>query len=203
MRSFRAFVILVLLLTACSHQRGSAQATSTSSAAPAVTTSTSVPPTNLVYRVRHADLSILLSGSLRGTLDIFVAAPIGRGPFPLIIFNHGLGSNARAYAPLLDEIARHGFVLAGPNFTDNDIHDNSVEISRTIDLLTSPSANPLARLVDPKHIGVLGHSFGGLTVSPSPITRVVATHASRLRSPSRDRSAIFPTARTRGAERRC
>jgi fermentation-respiration switch protein FrsA (DUF1100 family) len=53
--------------------------------------------------------------------------------------------------------------VAGPNFTSNDVHQDSIELSRAIDVLTS-ATSPLPRgLVDPQHIAVLGHSLGGLT----------------------------------------
>jgi dienelactone hydrolase len=116
-----------------------------------------------VFRIKQSDVAIPLNDSRHGTVDTFVVTPIGRGPFPLIVFNHGLGSTAQIYATFLDEIARRGFVVAGPNFTNNDIHEDATEISRVIDNLTSPSSRLAAGLIDPKHIAVLGHSLGGLT----------------------------------------
>jgi dienelactone hydrolase len=96
-------------------------------------------------------------------LDVFVVAPIGGGPFPAIVFNHGYGSNAQAYSSFLDDFARHGFVVAGPNFTSNDIAQDASAVRRTVDWLTSSPSELAPAHINRHGIAVMGHSLGGLT----------------------------------------
>jgi dienelactone hydrolase len=156
-------VILAVVVTACSQPVDRVPITSSSTTAEVAATSTTVPTPKRLYRIIQTDIAIPLNDSHHDTVDTFVVTPIGRGPFPLIVFNHGLGSTAQIYATFLGEVARQGFVVAGPNFTNDDIHDDATEISRVIDGLTSAASSLAPGLVDPKHIAVLGHSFGGLT----------------------------------------
>lgn len=156
-------VTVGLCVAACSGGSDSAGPASSSSASSSASTSvTTVARAPRTYEVRHRHFTVSLQQS-PGALDVFLVTPVGRGPFPLVVFGHGSGTNAQRSAALLDEIAREGFIVAGPNFTGTDIHQSAVEMSRTIDQLTS-AASPLAPgRLDAKHIAVLGHSLGAFT----------------------------------------
>jgi predicted dienelactone hydrolase len=99
-----------------------------------------------------------------------------RGRLPLIVFAHGCGGNARDDEPLLREWAAAGTVVAAPNFpissvptpgvacvsdTVNQPGDVSFVISQVLAL--DRARHGLGHIVDRSHIGVAGHSLGGVT----------------------------------------
>jgi len=115
----------------------------------------------------------------------------GAGPFPIIIFSHGLGGNREGYSYLGKHWAGCGYVSvhlqhpgsddavwknAGPLMAtaalyqsvadvDNAINrakDVSFGIDEVLKLNTAPTS-PLHGRLDTKHIGMAGHSFGGWT----------------------------------------
>ena len=113
----------------------------------------------------------------------------GAGPFPVIIFSHGLGGTRDGYAYLGQHWASYGFVvvhvqhlgsddavwrgkaapLAAMRAAAADLRnalDRPKDISFVIDQLTkmNTSDTPLKGRLDLGHIGVGGHSFGGYTV---------------------------------------
>ena len=108
-----------------------------------------------------------------------VAAPADRGggPYPLIVFSHGLGASPAGYRSLLVTWAAAGYVVAAPAFPKtnsaatggidpgdfaNQPADVSAVISGTLEA-SAGTAGPLAGMVDPDNIGVAGHSLGGIT----------------------------------------
>ncbi len=129
---------------------------------PTTTTWVALRPAR-TYQVKQTEVRLPVGGSGEDALDVFVVVPIGGGPFPAVVFIHGYGSNAQAYSSVLDDFARHGFVVAGPNFTSNDVAQDTRAMRRTVDWLTmSPNELAPAR-VNGHSIGVMGHSLGGLT----------------------------------------
>lgn len=100
------------------------------------------------------------------------AAP---GPFPLIIFAHGLGGDPENIQAVGDDWVRAGFVVAAPRFplsrSDHpggpdagDVQNQTGDISFLITTLTDPATTPLpAGVVDGEHVGVAGHSNGAIT----------------------------------------
>lgn len=117
--------------------------------------------------------------------DPSTAAPEGRdvdldsdgGPYPLIVFAHGvMGSRgqSRAYTR---HLASHGYVVAAPDFPLSnggapggprvtDIANQPVDVSFVINELLLRNAEAdhfLYNAVDGEEIGVTGHSWGGLT----------------------------------------
>jgi dienelactone hydrolase len=116
----------------------------------------------------------------RGTaLTVRVSAPATGDGLPVILFSHGYGSSSRAYGPLTDYWAAHGFVVLQPTYLDSrtvgvepgDARAGDFWRSRVADarqvldeldvLLTAvPGLSPR---VDRGRIAAVGHSFGGQT----------------------------------------
>jgi predicted dienelactone hydrolase len=108
----------------------------------------------------------------------------GQGPFPVIIFSHGLGGSKTGYAYLGEYWASYGYIVVHVQHLGSDSAvlwplqkmseamknpENYInrpkDISFAIDQLTAmnvASGSWHGRL-DLSHIGVAGHSFGGYT----------------------------------------
>lgn len=109
------------------------------------------------------------------TLEAVVYVPQGRGPFPLIIFSHGLGATPQLYASLIEEVAAAGFVVIAPFFpltSQNapagpdpvDTQQQPGDVSFLIDAVTAEVAQPpYNSRVDLQNIGTFGHSNGAIT----------------------------------------
>jgi len=100
----------------------------------------------------------------------------GDGPFPVIVFSHGLTAQPSDYADILARWARAGFVVAAAAYphTSTGVADFDV-----IDLLNQPAdasyvltrvlaldgkaGDPLAGRLDRDHVAAAGHSGGGIT----------------------------------------
>lgn len=100
------------------------------------------------------------------------------GPFALIVFAHGYGSDGAQYAPLLAQWAQAGFVVAaptfplssgsaagGPSLVDYEAQpgDLSFVLARVL-ALSRMHTGPLAGMIDPHKIAGVGHSLGAMTV---------------------------------------
>ena len=107
-----------------------------------------------------------------------VNAPAAKGPFPLIAFSHGNGGIRDQSFYLCEALAAHGYVVVAPDHVQNTFADldNTLlgvmtiwrpkDIKGAIDRALTPQAGDpqwLTGLVDPKLIGMTGHSFGGYT----------------------------------------
>jgi dienelactone hydrolase len=104
-------------------------------------------------------------------------AAAGNGPYPLIVFAHGLGASPQEYQQLLTAWAAAGYVVAAPLFPlsssqtpggpdGGDIGNQPGDMSFVIDQVLHASAGPdgpLSGLVDPDEIGAAGHSNGAIT----------------------------------------
>lgn len=108
------------------------------------------------------------------------ALPNGRpeptgGPYPLVVFSHGYALSPVVYSTLVEHYASQGYVVLAPEHNETfdgsltgfwkELIDRPVDIHRTIDYaerLTEPGA-PLAGMIDPDNIAVVGHSYGGYT----------------------------------------
>lgn len=122
------------------------------------------------YRISY------LSNGLRitGIMNI----PVGDGPFPLLIFNHGyidpaVYTQGRGLKREQDYMARHGFAVlhtdyrghAGsdksPMTDEEDRYDGNLEYA--MDSINAVNAVRAANLpsVDATKVGMLGHSMGG------------------------------------------
>ena len=99
------------------------------------------------------------------------------GPYPLIVFAHGLGASPQDYMPLLSSWASAGYVVAAPLFPltssstpggpdAGDVVNQPKDVSYVIGGVLSAAAGTtgtLSGLVDPTEVGVAGHSNGGVT----------------------------------------
>lgn len=100
----------------------------------------------------------------------------GAGPFPLVLFSHGLTSEPGAYASVLRGWARAGFVVAAPAypFTSYGVRDpdpldvinqpaDASEVITRMLALNDRDGDPLRGRIDPARIAAAGHSAGGIT----------------------------------------
>ncbi len=102
-------------------------------------------------------------------------APAEPGPWPLVVFSHGLGGTGPAYAATLRVWASAGYVVVAPTYPLSaagspagpqapDLANQPDDVSVLIDwALDRPDGDPLAGTVDPERVGISGHSLGGFT----------------------------------------
>jgi dienelactone hydrolase len=109
-------------------------------------------------------------------------APLDRrnGPYPLILFSHGIGARGVFYENVIKTWVSAGYVVAAPDYplsnantpgganlaravgdAKNQPADASFVIDQVIKLNTQKGG--LGGIVDPKRIGAAGHSLGGIT----------------------------------------
>ena len=96
--------------------------------------------------------------------------------FPLVVFSHGFGSTGPAYAPLLEQFVREGYVVAALTFplssggapggqTIGDYVNQPADVSFVLTrVLRLGRGNGLMRkTIDRRDVGVAGHSLGAMT----------------------------------------
>ena len=128
------------------------------------------------------------------------AGPSEVGPFPALIFGHGLGAPVNLYSQMLRQIASHGFVICGPDtlnlFNGRDMAD-------CINLLESEQSDvtsPLNGILRDGPVGFFGHSMGGRGAAAAAArvgkssAAVVPMQAAPFYDTSRINSPIFFTA---------
>jgi dienelactone hydrolase len=111
------------------------------------------------------------------TLVTEVYIPRGKGPFPLVLFAHGNAGNPGKLTQLLSAWGRAGYVVVAPTFPlTNDLNGAKAV---TVDFRNQPQdvrfvldrvlrengkrSSPLHGRIDPRRIGLAGHSLGGGT----------------------------------------
>jgi predicted dienelactone hydrolase len=112
------------------------------------------------------------------TLVTNIYRPVGKGPWPLIVFSHGLDGHPDKFTELNTAWAEAGYVVAAPAFplTNNTVPgdgDNAAgvaeqpaDVTFLISQLLQENKSPGSRLhkaIDPKRIGAGGLSLGGAT----------------------------------------
>jgi dienelactone hydrolase len=99
------------------------------------------------------------------------------GPYPLVVFAHGLGGTPQGYMNVLSAWASAGFVVAAPLFPlsngnvpggpdAGDVVNQPEDMSYVISSVLADSrssSGPLVGLVNPSEIGAAGHSNGAVT----------------------------------------
>jgi len=145
----------------------------------------SVPATSATW----ADVSLTLADGAVATVRVHHPSS-GTGPWPVVIFSHGLAGSREGYAFLGSRWAAHGYVVIHPDHPGSDaasfrglgsaalpaawraatmdpavLQGRPALISHLIDALPELElALPVvAGQLDRKHIGVAGHSFGAWT----------------------------------------
>jgi predicted dienelactone hydrolase len=128
-------------------------------------------------RVLATDLWYAAAGRRHPTARPGAVPETAAGPFPLIVFAPGFDASPSTYAPLLTAWARAGYVVASPSFPltnpdavggldeydiANQPRDVSFIITRLLRLARAPHG-PFAGLIDPRRVGVAGHSDGADT----------------------------------------
>jgi dienelactone hydrolase len=177
-------------LSSCSAEPRRVPATTPSSTAPsAVPTkapATKAPAKAFPVKTRKLQLS---RGAERPLPTTVWYPATGTGPFPVIVFSHGLTARPADYADFLKRWARAGFVVAAPAYphTSAGVADFNV-----IDLLNQPAdasyvltqvlalngkaGDPLRGRLDRGQVAAAGHSGGGITT----LGMLSGTHDDRL-----------------------
>jgi dipeptidyl aminopeptidase/acylaminoacyl peptidase len=108
------------------------------------------------------------------TISGIMNVPAGRGPFPLLILNHGhhdleVYTNGRGLRREQDYLARRGYVVVHPDFRNHAQSDNdprnelNLRLGYTEDVVNAVLAIRKANLpyVNRERVGMLGRSMGG------------------------------------------
>ncbi|MEE2904626.1 MAG: alpha/beta fold hydrolase [Myxococcota bacterium] len=115
----------------------------------------------------------------RRTTNVEVYLPTSNTPSPVVVFIPGFRIDSVHYAPLMQRIASHGFVVlrADPPdpFFGSDHNEMAADIQAVIDWALDPQ-NMLSGSIDSANIGVFGHSLGGkiATMAAFIDTRITA-----------------------------
>jgi dienelactone hydrolase len=171
-----ALVITVAALTGCSAAPAPPKP---AAAAPTPVPSSIAPPRGTApsgsFRVEVRRLRLTRGADRPLPTTIWYPAR-GKGPFPVIVFSHGLGTTPGDYGDLLTRWARAGFVVAAPAYphtssgvADFDVldlvkqpADASYVLSKVL-ALGAKSGDPLRGRLDPAHVAAAGHSGGAIT----------------------------------------
>ncbi|MCY1141075.1 chlorophyllase [Actinoplanes sp. Pm04-4] len=119
-----------------------------------------------VRTVARRDYSFARDGR---ALRTQVWAPVGPGPYPLVLFSHGLHAQPDDYASLLARWALAGFVVAAPRYPHTALGTSKFN---AYDLVNQPldASEVITRVlekepVDASRIAAAGHSGGGITTA--------------------------------------
>ena len=120
------------------------------------------------------------TGSYRGA-PLHPDAP----PMPILIFSHGFSSNRFQNVTLSTYLASHGFLVVAPDHTCNakiapfpdgpvffsilnspiSLFERIGDVRFLIDVFIESPPEMFDGRLDTEHVGIFGHSFGGLTVT--------------------------------------
>ncbi len=102
------------------------------------------------------------------SLPTYVWAPVGPGPFPLVIFVHGYDEGPLVYQRFCSNLASSGYVVAAPSFPledpasglgldRRDLGNEAVDVTFVISAL---QRDPVGKKLEVARIAVVGHSDG-------------------------------------------
>lgn len=110
------------------------------------------------------------------TIPVKVRYPVGAGPFPVIVFSHGLGAGRNAFGRISESWASHGYVVVHPTHDDggvrmtpsgmhpagDQVRARVRDVSAVLDGLDQLEKRipDLAGKLDRERIAVAGHSYG-------------------------------------------
>jgi dienelactone hydrolase len=150
------------------------------------------------------------------TLETTIISPSSAGPFPLIVFSHGLTGEPARHTELSSAWARAGYVVAMPAFPLTnasvanangnvaDVANQPGDVSFVIDQVLAANADPASPLHDKvltDRIGIAGHSLGGATTygvvqndccRDDRIDAVIVMSGVRLVNPAGDHLGSMP-----------
>jgi alpha-beta hydrolase superfamily lysophospholipase len=103
-------------------------------------------------------------------------AAVDDGPFPLLVFSHGVNSTPLAYVLTLRAIASAGYVVVAPTSPlgskatpggggIQDMDQQAIDVGFLVDRYLAASEEPdgpLAGMIDPERVGAFGHSMGAV-----------------------------------------
>ncbi len=113
---------------------------------------------------------------MSGTLKVsgIMNVPKGKGPFPLLVLNHGhidpkIYTNGRGLKREQDYLARHGYVVLHTDYrghaqsSPDPSYETDIRLGYAEDAINAVLAVRAAKLpyVDAEKVGMLGHSMGG------------------------------------------
>lgn len=119
------------------------------------------------------------------TISGLMHVPFGKGPFPVVIMNHGYippsqyvtGSDTYRAADIL---ARNGYLTISPDFRGYARSDSGLNLFRTgylIDALNAAAAVKSLPYANPRAIGMWGHSMGGgVTTRAMVVSPLIKAH---------------------------
>jgi len=84
------------------------------------------------FRVQTVTKLVLRDEKRQKDLPLRVSHPDGRGPFPIIVWSHGMFGSKDGYLPLTEFWTGHGYIVIQPTHTDSLALDSKKEIQRTI-----------------------------------------------------------------------
>ncbi|MET8150376.1 alpha/beta hydrolase family protein [Actinoplanes sp. NPDC049668] len=184
-----ALLIAVAALTSCSAESvpppagtapttiASAAAETPATGAPAASATAAAagkaPSGTLPVKVRKLRLS---RGADRPLPTTVWYPATGKGPFPVIVFSHGLTARPGDYERLLTRWAGAGFVVAAPayphtsagvaEFNAIDVINQPADASHVLTkvlALDTRAGDALRGRLDEAHVAAAGHSAGGIT----------------------------------------
>ncbi len=140
-----------------------------------VTPSPGVAPVT-TFAVTQRQVKFRHGGDRPLPTTIWAPAASAPGPFPLILFSHGLTAAPADYAQILKTWAAAGFVVAAPAYPHtsrgvadvqpldvvNQPGDASSVITQVL-ALNGKTGDPLHARIDATRIAAAGHSAGGIT----------------------------------------
>jgi len=101
------------------------------------------------------------------TLPLLVLAPEGDGPFPVVVFAHGVTASGPAYEPFLTAIAEAGYVVVAPTFPLSSGPDGTIfdYVNQPADMYVALDEvhQALGERVDTERLALAGHSLGAMT----------------------------------------